>query len=509
MIDVFGDVTMSLAVVHSRATRGLEAVAVRVEVHIAPGLPELHIVGLPEKEVRESKYRVRAVISQSRFEFPSRRITVNLAPADLPKEGGRFDLPIALGILAASGQVSSEVLDHCEFLAELGLDGGLRRVDGILPAALAAAKSGRALVVARGNAVEASLVRSAEIRCGNSLLEVCSHLAQGSGLQAVEVAGVPREAPVGADLAEVHGQHRAARALEVMAAGGHHCLFLGSPGSGKTMLASRLPGILPTMSEEDALQVMAIRSLCAERIDLKRLYCRPFRAPHHSASAAALAGGGSRPKPGEITKAHNGVLFLDELPEFGRQALEILREPMETGLVHLSRANASVEYPARFQLIAAMNPCPGGEDVDENGRCPGSQARLRRYYARLSVPLIDRMDIQVRVPRVRWSDANGHGEASAVVRGRVAEAYRRQLARQGDRNAQIRDADVKRLCALERRDVALLHQAVEKLGLSARALNRVLKVARTVADLAGEERIARAHLLEAISYRSMDRLFRV
>ncbi len=502
---------MSLAVVYSRATRGLEAAAVSVEVHIAPGLPKLHIVGLPEKAVKESKYRVRAAISQSRFDFPMRRITVSLAPADLPKDGGRFDLPIALGILAAANQIPTDALKHCEFLAELGLDGGLRPVRGILPAALATAKCGRTLVIAQDNALEASLIRGAKVCCGDNLLDVCGHLSRGEGLQAVKAAEIPRDDSTGEDLADVYGQHHAVRALEVAAAGGHHCLLLGSPGSGKTMLASRLPGILPAMSEEEALQTMAIRSLCTERVELKRLYRRPFRAPHHSASAAALAGGGSDPKPGEITKAHNGVLFLDELPEFTHQALEILREPLETGRVHLSRATASVEYPARFQLIAAMNPCPNGEDVDERGECPGSQAQLRRYYARLSAPLLDRIDIQVRVPRVKWSgDTPARpGESSAAVRARVLAACRRQSARQGGCNAHIRDADVKRLCALSRQDMTLLCQAVERLGLSARALNRMLKVSRTIADLAGEERIARPHLLEAIAYRSMDRLFRV
>ncbi len=502
---------MSLAVVHSRAPRGLEAVAVNVEVHIAPGLPNLHVVGLPEKAVKESKYRVRAVISQSRFEFPMHRITVNLAPADLPKEGGRFDLPIALGILAASGQISSDQLKDYEFLAELGLDGRLRPVRGILPAALAAEKRGRILVIAQGNAVEASLVRRAEVYCGRGLLEVCGHLSQGDGLHRVEAAEIPRDDSTDYDLADVRGQHQAVRALEVAAAGGHHCLFLGSPGSGKTMLASRLPGILPAMNEEQALRVAAIRSLCAEHVDLKRLYRRPFRAPHHSASAAALVGGGSDPRPGEITKAHNGVLFLDELPEFSRQALEALREPLETGCVHLSRAAASVKYPARFQLIAAMNPCPNGEDVDERGRCSGSDAQLRRYYARLSAPLLDRIDVQIRVPRVKWSGESAHreGEASATVRARVIASHERQLARQGACNAHVPDAEVKRFCVLSRGDLQLLHQAVERLNLSARAMNRVLRVSRTIADLAQEERITRAHLLEAIAYRSMDKLFRV
>ncbi len=491
--------------------RGLEAIAVSVEVHISSGLPNLHIVGLPEKEVKESKYRVRAAILQSRFEFPMQRITVNLAPADLPKEGGRFDLPIALGILAANSQVPTDALDEYEFLAELGLDGKLRRVRGILPAMLAAARCGRALIIAQDNAPEASLVRRGKVYCGHGLLDVCGHLSRGEGLQAVKAAEVPLDDSIDEDLSDVYGQHHAVRAIEVAAAGGHHCLLLGSPGSGKTMLASRLPGILPAMNEEEALQTMAIRSLCAEHIETRRLYRRPFRAPHHSASAAALAGGGSDPRPGEITKAHNGVLFLDELPEFGRHALEILREPMETGRVHLSRAAASVEYPACFQLIAAMNPCPNGGDVDERGRCPGPESQLRRYYARLSAPLLDRIDIQVCVPRVKWGNAGAAraGEASAAVRARVVAARQRQLARQGVCNARMRNPDVKRLCVLPRQDTRLLHQAVERLGLSARAMNRVLKIARTIADLAGEERIARAHLLEAIAYRSMDKLFRI
>ena len=502
---------MSLSIVQSRASCGLKAIAVSVEVHIAAGMPNLHVVGLPEKAVKESKYRVRAVIVQSGFEFPMRRITVNLAPADLPKGGGCFDLPIALGILAASGQIPAEALKRYEFLAELGLNGQLRPVRGVLPAAAAAAKRGCALVVARDNELEASFVRSAEVYCGDSLLDVCRHLSNGEGLQVVVAAEVVHDDSVDEDLSDVYGQHHALRALEVAAAGGHHCLLVGSPGSGKTMLASRLPGILPRMSEEEVLQTMAIRSLCAERIEIKRLYRRPFRTPHHSASAVALAGGGPNPMPGEITKAHNGVLFLDELPEFGRHALEILREPLETGAVHLSRAAASVEYPARFQLVAAMNPCPNGGDVDERGQCADSEAQLRRYYSRLSVPLLDRIDIQVRVPRVKWNgDASVRAsEPSSVVRGRVAAAYERQIARQDVCNARMRDADLKKLCRLSRQDTQLLYKAVEKLGLSARAMNRVLRMARTVADLAGKPDISREHLLEAIAYRSMDRLFRV
>lgn len=502
---------MPLATIHSRAIRGLDAVPVKVEVHIAAGLPSLHVVGLPEKAVRESQYRVRAAIAHSRFEFPCRRVTVNLAPADLPKGGGRFDLPIALGVLAASGQLPPADLDKYEFTSELGLDGGLRPVRGVLPAVVAAGKIGRALVIAPGNAAEAGLVRDADARTGRNLLEVCAHFSGQDTLRPVEPRPPAAAPAAAADFADVLGQHHAARALEIAAAGGHNCLMAGAPGSGKTMLATRLPGILPPLLESEAIEVAAIRSLCGEPPDPAGFHRRPFRAPHHTASAAALAGGGSDLRPGEVTRAHCGVLFLDELPEFGRRALEILREPIETGVICIARAAGALSYPSDFQLIAAMNPCPDGADIDERGRCPCDDGRLRRYYARLSAPLLDRIDMHVRVPRLRLGDGRMPAPcpSSAELRARVAQARRRQAARQGVINARLPDALLKRHCALAAADATLLMNAMEKLELSLRAANRIVKMARSIADLEGAERIARAHLLEALGLRAMDKLFKL
>jgi magnesium chelatase family protein len=359
---------MTLALIHSRAREGVRAPAVRVEVHLSGGLPNTTIVGLPEAAVRESKDRVRAAIQNAQFEYPQRRVTVNLAPADLPKDGARFDLPIALGILAATGQIPMEALSRCEFIGELALTGELRAVDGVLPAAIAATAAQRTLFVPSANGAEVALVAGVDARTARTLLEICAHLHGAKALPEA-VAEPLAECEEGPDLADVRGQAHARRALEIAAAGAHHLVLIGPPGCGKTLLASRLPGILPPMSEADALETAAIGSVSGRGVDLARWKRRPYRAPHHTASAVALVGGGAEPRPGEISLAHHGVLFLDELAEWDRHTLDVLREPMESGRVHISRAARQSEFPARFQLVAATNPCPCGWAGDTTGRC--------------------------------------------------------------------------------------------------------------------------------------------
>jgi magnesium chelatase family protein len=617
---------MSLAVVHSRAQEGVAAPPVTVEVHLSGGLPGTSIVGLPEAAVKEARDRVRVAILNARLDYPARRVTVNLAPADLPKDGGRFDLPIALGILAASGHLPREALAQREFLGELALSGELRAVSGVLPALLRARAAGRQAVVPQANAAEASLLAAADVRVAENLLDVCAHLrgllelpratevvaaaealvagrrpgaandgglaaarrgrgcadgdgargdrwngeedgcadgsrcdgraggasksdeskgdeSKGDGSGGSESVGLDRRGGAAAagskrsvcsmesvgsavlavdtsagfvaatqsespDLADVRGQAQARRALEIAAAGGHHLLFVGPPGTGKTLLASRLPGILPPLSDDEALESCAVRSVAGQGIDLAGWRRRPFRAPHHTASAAALVGGGSLPRPGEISLAHHGVLFLDELTEFDRHVLDVLREPLETGRILISRAARQAEFPAAFQLVAAMNPCPCGYAGDSSGRCTCTPDQVQRYRARVSGPLLDRLDLQLEVPRLPLAELAATGlpaETSAIVAARVAAARQRQLARAGRTNAQLQAHDVSRDCALDSRDRALLERAADALSLSARAYHRLLRVARTIADLAGAEQIVTAHLTEAIQYRRLDR----
>ena len=493
---------MGLALVHGRARAGIRAPEVKVEVHLAGGLPSMSIVGLPEAAVREAKDRVRAAIQCAQFEFPARRITVNLAPADLPKGGGRFDLPIALGILAASGQIPADALRDWEFIGELGLTGELRAVDGVLPAALAVAASGRRLLVPAANGEEAALASEVEVRTARTLLEVCGMLG---GQKSLPVAAAPAQrVSAGPDMRDVRGQAQARRALEIAAAGGHHLLLVGPPGCGKTLLASRLPGLLPDASEAEALESAAVQSVSGRGLDPTCWRTRPFRSPHHTASAIALVGGGSEPRPGEISLAHNGVLFLDELPEWDRRALEVLREPLESGLVTISRAARQSEFPARFQLVAAMNPCPCGWAGDISGRCRCSSDAITRYRARISGPLLDRIDLHVDVPRLPPAalrpDAP-EGESSGHIRQRVIDARQRQLDRAGVTNAALDQAATARDCRLAPGDQALLERAINALHLSARAMHRILRLARTIADLDGQTSIASIHLTEALTYR--------
>jgi magnesium chelatase family protein len=499
---------MSVALVASRALAGIEAPEVTVEVHLGPGLPAFHIVGLPDAEVREARDRVRAALNHARFEFPARRITVNLAPAELPKDSSRFDLPIALGILAASGQLDTLALQGLEFAGELSLTGELRPVRGALAMALSARDRSRAFVLPEANAPQAALAEGARILPARTLLEVVAHLA-GDGALAEFVPQARTNGAAYPDFSDVKGQQQVKRALEVAAAGAHSVLMLGPPGTGKSMLAARFPGILPPLSEGEALEVAAIHSVSSAGFEAARWGERPFRAPHHSASSAALVGGGNLPRPGEISLAHHGVLFLDELPEFDRDVLEALREPLESGRVSIARAARQAQFPARFQLVAAMNPCPCGHCGDRSGRCRCTPERIARYRGRISGPLADRIDIKLEVPAPREAElvAPVAGESSTSIRTRVEKARQVQIARQGKPNSLLGTQEIDRFCGTDREGDQLLRHALARLLLSARAYHRVLRLARTIADISEKASISAEHIAEAIQYRRLDASF--
>lgn len=500
---------MSLAVLKSRALTGMHAPEVTVEVHLANGLPSFTIVGLPETEVKESKDRVRAALQNARFEFPAKRITVNLAPADLPKESGRFDLPIALGILAASGQIPGDTLDQYEFAGELSLSGALRPIRGALAMTFAMHKNGaggrqRAFILPRASADEAALVRDVTILPADSLLQVCAHFGavDADARLKPHVVSALEIRPEYPDFSDVKGQVQAKRALEVAAAGGHSVLMVGSPGTGKSMLAARFPGILPSMTEDEALESAAVQSLTSG-FSIARWKVRPYRSPHHTASGVALVGGGSVPRPGEISLAHCGVLFLDELPEFGRSVLEVLREPLESGRITISRAARQADFPARFQLIAAMNPCPCGYLGHASGKCRCTPDIVARYQDKISGPLLDRIDMQIQVGALPHEDLLRHadGEPSSAVHARVERAFALQLNRQGKGNHALSTGDIDTFCKPDAAAEQLLRAAMIRLNWSARAYHRVLKVARTIADLSGQTDIGSTHIAEAIQYR--------
>ncbi|QEY24383.1 YifB family Mg chelatase-like AAA ATPase [Neisseria animalis] len=495
---------MSLALVYSRALSGMNAPLVEVEAHLANGLPAFNIVGLPDTEVKESRDRVRAAIIQSGFDFPAKKITVNLAPADLPKESGRFDLPIAIGILAASGQISAEQLNRYEFAGELALSGLLRPVRGALAMAWQGMQAGRAFVLPSENAAQAAVMKGIEVYGAGSLGEVAAHL---NGIEplaqaACEVRAKPSEHSSLLDLRDVKGQHTARLALEIAAAGGHSLLMMGPPGTGKSMLSQRLPGILPPLTEEELIEVWALRSLLPNH-QQELNPARPFRSPHHSASAAAMVGGGSDPRPGEISLAHHGVLFLDELPEFDRKVLEMLREPLENGEIHISRASRQAVYPAKFQLVAAMNPCPCGYLGHPAKPCRCTPESIARYRGKISGPLLDRIDVVIEVPALSAAELTQaqEGENSATVLQRVLVARDKQYARQGKTNAALSPSELDNHADIDQDARELLAAMIEKLSLSARSFHRILRVSRTIADLDGDDRVSRTHILKAVGFR--------
>lgn len=504
-----------VATLSCRAQVGLEAPLVQVEVTVTSGLPAFHLVGLPATVVRESRDRVQAALLSCGFEFPAGRIVVNLAPAEIPKEGGRFELPIALGILIASGQLrgaSVRTAPSCELYGELGLGGEVKSVRGILLAAAHASRDGHELIVPAANADEALIAAATPVRAASHLKEVCQHLTGEEPLRAhsrpTQDCEPRQRCGTEPDVSDVRGQFQAKRALLIAAAGGHSILMIGPPGCGKSMLAQRLPGLLPPLTEAEALDCAAIASVSSAGFNMGVFGRRPFRSPHHTASAVSLVGGGSHARPGEISLAHHGVLFLDELPEFDRQVLEALREPLEAGVVRVARAAAHADYPAEFQLLAAMNPCPCGHLGDPAGTCRCTPAQTHRYRARISGPLLDRLDMHIQVPRLEVSDFDdrvGRGEPSAALAGRVAATRTRQLARQGRCNARLTDAQIDRCCILQPAARTLLDRTMRHLRFSGRTRQRILKLARTIADLDGRDTIADGHVSEAVMLRCLDR----